>query len=70
MYNVDECFVFHGVSIKAVSTHYYQLYMAYFNVCQLHVKEFSVDSCHLLIRSLAYWESEFESCLVQAVCLV
>jgi hypothetical protein len=48
VYNIDECFVFDGVSIKAVSKHYYQLYTACFNVCQLHVKEFSVDSCHLL----------------------
>jgi len=50
---VYQCFVFHGVSIKAVSAHYYQLYTAYFSVCQLHVKEFSVDNCHLLMQSLA-----------------
>ena len=64
------------LSIKTASTHYYQLYTTYFNVCQLHVMEFSMDICHLLMWSLVYWDCEFESCLghgcvscVIAVCL-
>ena len=69
MYKVDELFVFHGVSIKAVSTHYYQLYTAYFNVCQLHVKEFSVDNCHLCGHLLIGIVSLNPICYM-AVCLV